>query len=59
MNIVTVRQMTCLISKLDKHVGEKYLLVNGSKKNIIAKIEVQQPPKEFKVIKNYIYKVSR
>jgi hypothetical protein len=51
--------MTCLISKLDKHVGEKYLLVNGSKKNIIAKIEVQQPPKEFKVIKNYIYKVSR
>lgn len=56
MIVIGVRELARKLSKLDNRVGESYLLVNASKKKIIAKIKIDKPPKEFTVIEEHLFK---
>lgn len=59
MNIVTVGEWQKNAGKYCKKYGERYLVVNTKKREIVGQILVEEPPKEFTVERKYTHQYTR
>lgn len=55
MNIVTVGEWQKGVSKYCKKHGDRFLVVNTKKREIVGQILVEEPPKEFRVERKYVH----